>query len=228
MTFATPHGRAPTVDASSVTPAHFGNDAAPLQVHKDLLEKLALTSPTASPVVSLARVEQQGYARFDAVYVPGGHAPMQELLKSPALGRLLADFHRRNTTTAMVCHGPIALLSKLPDAEGFVATLEAGAMPSTPKWIYSGYQMTVISNQEEEQAKPLLGGGEMKLYPQTALQQAGALFSSNTTPWIGHVVMDRGLITEQNPASALEVGQQLVERLKIEKNSALDSSRHQK
>jgi hypothetical protein len=47
-------------------------------------------------------------------------------------------------------------------------------MPATPKWIYSGYQMTVISNQEEEQAKPLLGGGEMKFYPQTALQRAGA------------------------------------------------------
>jgi len=81
-------------------------------------------------------------------------------------------------------------------------------MPATPKWIYGGYRMTVISNQEEEQAKPQLGGGEMKLYPQTALQQAGSLFSSNTTPWISHVVMDRGLITGQIPASALEIGQQ--------------------
>ena len=59
VTFATPQGRAPTVDASSVTPAYFGNDAAQLTLHKDLLEKLALTSPTASPVVSLARIEQQ-------------------------------------------------------------------------------------------------------------------------------------------------------------------------
>ncbi|MEG0193171.1 MAG: type 1 glutamine amidotransferase domain-containing protein, partial [Stenotrophomonas sp.] len=201
-------------DASSVTAAYFGNDAAQLKLHKDLLEKLELTSPTASPVVSLARVEQQGYARFDAVYIPGGHAPMQDLLKSPALGRLLADFHQRNKTTALVCHGPIALLSTLPDAKGFVAKLEAGAKPTTPKWIYSGYQMTVISNQEEEQAKPMLGGGEMKFYPQTGLEQAGARFSSNTTPWTGHVVVDRELITGQNPASALEVGQRLVERLK--------------
>lgn len=84
VTFATPQGRAPTVDTSSVTPAYFGNDAAQLTLHKDLLEKLALTSPTTSPVVSLARIEQQGYARFDAVYIPGGHAPMQDLLKSPA------------------------------------------------------------------------------------------------------------------------------------------------
>ena len=54
----------------------------------------------------------------------------------------------------------------------------------------------------------------MKFYPQTALQWAGARFSSNTTPWTGHVVVDRELITGQNPASALEVGQRLVERLK--------------
>ncbi|MHC5149416.1 type 1 glutamine amidotransferase domain-containing protein [Stenotrophomonas rhizophila] len=160
----------------------------------------------ASPVVGLARIEQRGYARFDAVYIPGGHAPMQDLLKSPALGRLLADFHQRNKTTALVCHGPIALLSTLPDAAGFVAKLEAGATPATPKWIYRGYQMTVISNQEEEQAKALLGGGQMRFYPQTALQRAGAKFSSNATPWTGHVVVDRELIAGQNRASALAVG----------------------
>nr|WP_254057261.1 hypothetical protein [Stenotrophomonas sp. ZAC14A_NAIMI4_1] len=106
------------------------------------------------------------------------------------------------------------LLSVPPEANGFVAKLEAGAKPTTPKWIYSGYRMTVISNQEEEQAKPMLAGGEMKFYPQTGLEWAGARFSSNTTPWTGHVVVDRELITGQNPASALEVGQRLVEQLK--------------
>ena len=214
VTFATPTGQAPTVDAKSINPMYFGNNAAELQAHQDLLNRLALTSKEKSPVVSLARIEQMGYGRFDAVYIPGGHAPMQDLLKSPALGRLLADFHGHNKTTALVCHGPIALLSTLPDANGFVVGLESGQTKRAPQWIYSGYQITVISNQEEEQAKPLLGGGEMKFYPQTALQRAGATFSSNTTPWTGHVVVDRELITGQNPASALEVGQRLVERLK--------------
>lgn len=50
--------------------------------------------------------------------------------------------------------------------------------------------------------------------PQTAPQRAGARFSSNATPWTGHVVVDRELVTGQKPASALEVGQRLVERLK--------------
>lgn len=214
ITFATPNGQAPTVGATSVTATYFGNDAGNLKVHQDLLDKLALTSKEKSPVVSLARIEQLGYGRFDAVYIPGGHAPMQDLLKSPALGRLLTDFHNRNKTTALVCHGPIALLSTLPNANGFVGTLESGQATRAPQWIYSGYQVTVISNQEEEQAKPQLGGGEMKFYPQTALQQAGAQFRSNATPWTSNLVVDRELITGQNPASALAVGQELLKRLK--------------
>ena len=212
VTFATPQGRAPTVDASSVTPAYFGNDAAQLKVHKDLLEKLALTSPTASPVVNLARVEQQGYARFDAVYIPGGHAPMQDLLVSPALGKVLAAFHQDGKPTALVCHGPIALLSAMPDAKGFTARLAQGAAPTQPKWIYSGYKVTVFTNDEEEASKAQLGGGEMKFYPETALVKAGLKFSKAAN-WQGNIVTDRELITGQNPASAALVGTELLARL---------------
>ncbi|MCY1560427.1 hypothetical protein D9M68_975590 [compost metagenome] len=74
--------------------------------------------------------------------------------------------------------------------------------------------MTVISNQEEEQAKQALNGGEMKFYPQTALEQAGGNYSSNKTPWTSHVVIDRELITGQNPASAAQVGAAILDRLK--------------
>lgn len=214
ITFATPTGQAPTVDAKSVDPMYFGNDAADLQAHRNLLERLKLTSKENSPVLSLARIEQLGYGRFDAVYIPGGHAPMQDLLKSPALGRLLADFHARNKTTALVCHGPIALLSTLPDAAGYAAAMAAGQAQRPPQWIYSGYQVTVISNQEEEQAKPQLGGGEMQFYPQTALQRAGVQHRSNSAPWAANIVIDRELITGQNPASALGVAQELLKRLK--------------
>ena len=126
----------------------------------------------------------------------------------------LADFHGHNKTTALVCHGPIALLSTLPDANGFVVGLESGQTKRAPQWIYSGYQITVISNQEEEQAKPQLGGGEMKFYPQTALQQAGVQYRSNAAPWTANVVVDRELITGQNPASAVGVAQELLKRLK--------------
>ena len=190
-----------------------GGDEAAMNASLALLGELKLTSPDGSPVLSLARVEQLGYDRFDAVYVPGGHAPMQDLLTSLELGRLLTDFHAKGKTTALVCHGPIALLSTLPDAPAFVRSLEAGAAASQAGWIYAGYQLTVISNQEEEIAKALLDGGTMKFYPQTALEAAGARHLSNQTPFSPNVVIDRELITGQNPASAPAVAQALIERL---------------
>ncbi|SFN55233.1 Putative intracellular protease/amidase [Pseudomonas sp. NFACC24-1] len=215
VTFATPQGKAPTLDRSSVDKMYFNNDPAQLQRYQTLLAQLNITSATDSPVISLARVEQIGLEKYDALYIPGGHAPMQDLLTSAPLGRVLTHFHDKGKTTALVCHGPIALLSTLPDAQGFVGQLATKGQASAPSnWIYAGYKMTVISNQEEELAKGLLGDGSMKFYPQTALQQAGGQYSSNTSPWTSHVVTDRELITGQNPASALAVGQALVERLK--------------
>ncbi|WP_043309858.1 type 1 glutamine amidotransferase domain-containing protein [Pseudomonas sp. ML96] len=214
VTFATPNGLAPTMDVTSDSAQYFGGDAASLAAHKALLEKLRLTEAGASPVISLARVEQIGYQHFDALYVPGGHAPMQDLLTSPQLGKLLRAFHAESKTTALVCHGPIALLSALPDAAGYVQRLERdNAAKAEQAWIYAGYQMTVISNQEEEQAKQALNGGEMKFYPQTGLQHAGGSYSSNTAPWSPHMVVDRELITGQNPASAQQVGEELLRRL---------------
>ena len=182
VTFATPNGNAPTVDKTSIDKMYFNNDEAELQTYKDLLAQLKLNLPEQSPVISLSRVEQLGYSHFDAVYIPGGHAPMQDLLHSRPLGRLLKDFHQQGKTTALVCHGPIALLSTLPDAENFTRQLQ-GAKPvkGSADWIYAGYKMTVISNKEEEEAKGLLNGGAMKFYPQTALEQAGGLYRSNAS-----------------------------------------------
>ncbi|GAB3254465.1 type 1 glutamine amidotransferase domain-containing protein [Chitinimonas naiadis] len=214
VTFATPKGQAPALDQSSVDPMYFNGDATALATHRALLDQLAITAKDRSPVISLARVEQIGYGRYDAVYIPGGHAPMQDLLTSPALGRLLNNFHQQGKTTALVCHGPIALIATLADATTFTAKLEQGAKPAQSGWTYAGYRMTVISNQEEEQAKGLLKGGTMKFYPQTALEAAGGKYSSNTQPWTANVVIDRELITGQNPASALQVGQALLARLK--------------
>jgi putative intracellular protease/amidase len=214
VTFATPLGRAPAVDQTSIDPQYFGGNAAALEAHRALLERLAVTSAAGSPVISLARAEQIGYAKFDAVYVPGGHAPMQDLIRDPAMGRLLRSFHAASKTTALVCHGPAALVAAADNAGAFVAGLEAGKKAAKPSWIYAGYQMTVFSNVEEEQSKGMLKGGAMKLYPQNALQAAGGAYSSGQQPWTAHVVVDRELITGQNPASAREVGTLLLARLK--------------
>jgi len=215
ITFATPNGTAPSVDRTSIDKMYFGGDEAAMKASEAELADLKLTSRDKSPVISLARVEQIGYGHFDAVYVPGGHAPMQDLLVSAELGKILTYFHESGKPTALACHGPIALLSTLPDAQAFVREFETSgkANPQTG-WAYDGYRFTVFSNEEEKMAKGLLGGGEMKFYPQDALTQAGGQYSQADAAFSGHVVTDRELITGQNPASALAVANELLVRLK--------------
>jgi putative intracellular protease/amidase len=214
LIFATPTGRAPAVDKSSLDKMYFGGDEGKLLAAQSLLEKLELTDAARSPVLSLARIEQIGYGRFDAVYVPGGHAPMQDLLYSPALGKLLAYFHHHAKPTALVCHGPVALLATLDDPAGFTRQLErASSAQSAGRWIYAGYRMTVISNAEEEAAKGLLKGGSLKFTPETALRNAGGIYQGNPENWTANVVTDRELITGQNPASADAVADALLHRL---------------
>ncbi|MRX10512.1 type 1 glutamine amidotransferase domain-containing protein [Pseudoduganella sp. FT25W] len=214
VTFATPLGKAPTVDRGSIDKMYFGNDEAAMRQHLALLDKLQLTSAAHSPVISLARVEQAGYDRYDAIYIPGGHAPMQDLLYSAPLGRVLAAFHQQGKPTALVCHGPIALLSTLDAPRQLTLPLESGGQAGrAPAWIYAGYRMTVISNNEEEAAKGMLKGGVMKFTPQTALESAGGVYSSGAN-WQSYVVKDRELITGQNPASANAVADELLARLK--------------
>ena len=99
----------------------------------------------------------------------------------------------------------------LPMVRIFLGFLAFGAS-AKQVWIYDGYKMTVLSNAEEEASKGQLNGGAMKFYPQTALQLAGGASSAASQLWQGHMVVDRELITGQNPASAILVGQELARR----------------
>lgn len=51
-----------------------------------------------------------------AIFIPGGHAPMMDLMQSKDLGKMLRTFHEKGKPTAMICHGPVAALSALPNA----------------------------------------------------------------------------------------------------------------
>lgn len=215
LTFATPLGNAPTMDMSSFDKSYFGGSQEAFDAHDALMQQLKLLSPQASPVLSLSRVEQMGFGQFDALYVPGGRAPLQDLTRSPLMGRLLTHFHTQGKTTALVCHGPVALLSTLPQPGGFLQQLtDKGQVKPRPDWIYAGYKMTVMSTVEEKLAQKRFVGGEMKYMPQAAFEQAGGDYQSNLVPFKSFMVTDRELITGQNPASTLEVANELLKRLK--------------
>lgn len=216
LTFATPTGLAPTLDPVSDTPDHFLNTSQEnYNAHKALLNRLMLTDKVHSPVVSFKRIEQMGIEKFDAVFVPGGHAPLGDLVANDLLGKFLNHFHSEAKPTGLVCHGPVALLSSLPNSKEFEIDMRKGKKAKPGKdWIYKGYKMTVFSNTEETTAtKYYLGGDELFYWPQNALTYAGGDYSRSKEDWAPHVVVDRELVTGQNNKSSTAVGKAVIKLL---------------
>jgi putative intracellular protease/amidase len=136
--------------------------------------------------LSLASLSDAELARYDAVFAPGGHGPMVDLADNPDVGRLLRLLHDKQAPIASLCHGPALLLSAPANLDG--------------QWIFDGYRVTAFTNEEEYQTPP--GKLGMSWLLETALRNAGAVFDDARAAWTSHVVVDRGVITAQNPNSA--------------------------
>jgi putative intracellular protease/amidase len=200
ITFANPKGNTPQMDVHSAVADFFGGDEAKLQDYLKFRDTLTgLKNPTR-----ISDVIASGLDQYDAVFVPGGHGPMMDLLDDPDAGTVLRHFHKTSKPTAVLCHGGISLLAALPNSTEVVAALSAGdavgARAKAQGWIYSGYKMTVFSTAEEQQREPLEIGGKVLFYPDFALRTAGGDVSV-VAPWQSYVLQDREVISGQNPFS---------------------------
>ncbi len=200
ITFANPKGNTPQMDVNSAIAQFFGGDEARLQDYLAFRDSLTgLEHPTR-----ISDVIASGIDQYSAVFVPGGHGPMMDLLDDPDAGAVMRYFHEASKPTAVLCHGPISLLSALPASREFVAALAVGDMNAARAkaqgWIYSGYKMTIFSTAEEQQREPLEIGGKVLFYPDFALRTAGADVSV-AAPWKSYVLQDREVISGQNPFS---------------------------
>ncbi len=135
---------------------------------------------------NLSAMSDEEMAAFDAVFVPGGHGPMVDMADNPDVTRLLGVLHRKQATIASLCHGPAFLLAAPANTDG--------------QWIFDGYRVTAFTDEEESQTPS--GKLGMQWYLETALRNAGAVFDDGRSAWNSHVVVDRNLITAQNPNSA--------------------------
>ena len=219
ITFANPKGNAPQVDVHSEVVDFFGGDAARLQDYMLFRDGLTgLRDPTR-----IADVIASGLDQYDAVFVPGGHGPMIDLLDDPNAGIVLRHFHKTSKPTAVLCHGPISLLSALPNSMEVVAALSAGdaagAHAKAQGWIYSGYKMTIFSTAEEQQREPLEIGGKVLFYPDFALRTAGGDVSV-LAPGTSDVRQYREGFAGQNPFSDEALLKLLLPALDGKKKSA--------
>jgi putative intracellular protease/amidase len=218
ITFANPKGNTPQPDVNSEVADFFGGDAARLQDYMLFRDGLAgLRDPKR-----IADVVASGLDQYDAVFVPGGHGPMIDLLDDPDAGTVLRHFHKASKPTAVLCHGPISLLAALPNSTEVVDALKAGdaagARAKAKGWIYSGYKLTIFSTAEEQQREPIEIGGKVFFYPDFALRTAGGDVSV-VEPWKSYVLQDREVISGQNPFSDEALVKLLLPALNAKKKS---------
>lgn len=184
ITIASPLGGQPPIDPKSADPSSATEDTKRFDADKVLQEKLKNT-------LKLATVNQKDY---DAVFYPGGHGPLWDLVEDKSSIALIEAFYTNKKPVAFVCHAPAVLKNVKVKGE----------------YLVKGKKVTGFTNAEEEAV------GLTKVVPfllEDALTQNGAEFSKGAN-WQPYAVEDGLLITGQNPASSKLVAGKLLKKLK--------------
>lgn len=209
LTITTPKGNQPKPDVRSIDPMYFGGNTNEMHRIHGVVD--SLTAP--GKIKPLAQVIKSGLSRYDAVFIPGGHAPLIDLSNNPEVGALLRHFHEQGKPTAAICHGPITLLAAQDDPLAYEQALVKNSQPQAKNWIYSGYRMTIFADAEEKVFEDSLNGDKLRYYPAKAMAQAGGQMKF-AEAWQPNVVVDRELITGQNPFSDHALAAALIDALK--------------
>ncbi|WP_232495731.1 DJ-1/PfpI family protein [Novosphingobium kaempferiae] len=213
VVLATPNGTKPHIDEASDAVAHFENDEAAYARAKDFWAN----DPAMNDVRTLRSVIDGGLDQYAGVFVPGGQAPVVDLMQDADMGEILRHFHERAKPTALLCHGPIAVVAAMPNAPEFRAALIAGdavkAAELAKGWQYAGYRMTVFSATEEKVVEDYILHAKMHFDMPTALGAAGGEVLTNPVDFEPNVIVDRELITGQNPRSDHPISARFVEAL---------------
>jgi putative intracellular protease/amidase len=209
---ATPTGAKPHIDGASDSPQHFGGDEAVYRRAWAFFNE----HPSMNTARTLRSVIDEGLDGYVGVFVPGGQAPVVDLMQDPEMGEILRHFHDRKKPTAFLCHGPMAAVAAMPQAKEFRAALIAGdaakAAELAQGWQYAGYKMTVFSGTEEKVIEDNFLHAKLYFYMPEALRTAGGEVST-AADFEPHVVEDRELITGQNPRSDKPIAERLIRAL---------------
>lgn len=183
VVLASPKGGQPPLDPKSEL-ADFQTDDT-RRFANDPQAQAALSS-----TVKLSDVEAN---QFDAVFYPGGHGPLWDLINDKHSIELIENFLSADKPVAAVCHAPAVLIN-----------VQVNGQP-----LLEGKQVTAFSNSEEAAV------GLTDVVPfllETSMQTLGARYQKGED-WASFVCVDGRLITGQNPASSAATAQALLEQL---------------
>lgn len=149
-------------------------------------------------------INQVQASDYQAIYFAGGSGPMFDFINNESIHKLTAKIYERGGFVSADCHGIAGLLKvKLSNGTRLI----------------SGKKLTAKANHEE-------GRWALNNYPfllEDKIAELGGRYSSKAKGK-PHVVVDGRLITGQNPASAIPMTKQLVQKLlTLESSQLLDT-----
>ncbi|SIO58060.1 Putative intracellular protease/amidase [Singulisphaera sp. GP187] len=198
---ATPGGVPAPLDQESLTPEKNSGGSKVIKHFKEYLDSL---EDLKHPLV-LERLSQAQVDSYDAIFLPGGHGPLQDLAHSPELGEILSRMQEDHKLIAAVCHG------------------SAGLLPATHAdgtWTFQGYRLTGFTNQEEHEVGL---AAKMPFLLETRLRDQGADFQSGKS-WMPYIITDRNLVTGQNPTSSFGVAEATIAWLSAQVSSSFQDA----
>lgn len=181
VTLASPKGGQPPLDPKS--------DAEDSQT--DETRRFKQDDQANAALAATHRLSDMNADDFDAVFYPGGHGPLWDLVNDQDSIKLIETFIEQGKPVASVCHAPIVLVN---------------AKNANGEPLVKGREVTGFTNGEEEAV------GLTKIVPhlvEDALQQCGGIYSKadDFTPYVRE---DGQLITGQNPPSSAATAEALI------------------
>ncbi len=173
ITLASPKGGQPPVDPNSEAEDALTNST----------RRFATDDQGRQALASTRKLNDVNIHEYDTVFYPGGHGPLWDLAEDRDSIRLLEEADGARKVIGAVCHGP-AIFRHTQSANG--------------DSLVRGRAVTGFSNSEEE-AVGLTG--TVPFLVENMLKEKGGNYSCGED-WAPYIVVDRNLITGQNPASS--------------------------
>jgi putative intracellular protease/amidase len=160
----------------------------------DLVSKGFLADRKASAKLeNTLKLSDVDVSQYDAIHVAGGRGATFDLFPNADVAKALEYFWERGKVVGAICHGAVAL-GNIPDR-------------------IRGRQVTGFMLEADKQLQSMFGSGfVIPHYPQTVLEQAGAVYTGGK-PYFPKVVIDGKLITGQDQSAASEYALALLHKM---------------
>lgn len=183
VSLASPKGEQPPIDPTSTS--NTAETESTKRFHKDEILQNKLTH-----TMKLEAIESQEY---DALFYPGGHGCMWDLVNDLKSISLIEAFHLQRKPMAFICHAPAVL----------------GNVDIQEEPMLRGKNVTGFSNSEENAT------GLTEIVPflvEDKINQMGGNYSKGEDGK-AYIMTDGKLVTGQNPASSALAAKELLKLL---------------